>query len=68
MTEGLEAAGELVREEWVLPFVISGSINECSDELSMIVERDAIDEFLVPILDQESANQAINVASQVLGL
>jgi 5,10-methylenetetrahydromethanopterin reductase len=68
MSGGLEAAGELVRDEWVLPFVISGSINECANELSMIVERDAIDEFLVPILDQESANQAINVASQVLGL
>ena len=68
MSEGLIAAGELVRDEWVLPFVISGSINECANELSMIVERDRIDEFLVPVLDQESAGHIIDSASQVLGL
>ncbi len=66
MSEGLEAAGELVRDEWVLPFVISGSLDECAIELSKIVERDAIDEFLLPVLDQESANQTIDVAARVL--
>jgi 5,10-methylenetetrahydromethanopterin reductase len=68
MPEGLEAAGELVRDEWVLPFVISGSINECANELSMIVERNAIDEFLVPVLDQDSAGHTIDIAAQVLDL
>ena len=68
MSEGLEAAGELVRDEWVLPFVISGSIDECATELSDVDERDAIDEFLVPVLDQEFASHTIDVAAQVLGL
>jgi 5,10-methylenetetrahydromethanopterin reductase len=68
MSGGLEAAGELVRDKWVLPFVISGTIDECANELSMIVERDAIDEFLVPVLDQESSDRTIDIAAQVLGL
>ena len=68
MPEGLEAAGELVRDEWVLPFVISGSVNECADELSHMVERNSIDEFLVPVLDQGTALQTINLAGEILGL
>jgi 5,10-methylenetetrahydromethanopterin reductase len=68
MSDGLEAAGELVRDEWVLPFVISGSIDECAREISMVVERNAIDEFLVPVLDQEFARHTIDIAAEVLGL
>lgn len=68
MPEGLEAAGEMVRDEWVLPFVISGSISECANEVSELVERDGTDEFLVPVLDQSSAMQTIDIASSVLQL
>lgn len=68
MPEGLEAAGESVRDEWVLPFVISGTTSECAVELSEIAERCAIDEFLVPILNHETAIATIDTTSRVLGL
>jgi 5,10-methylenetetrahydromethanopterin reductase len=68
MLEGLEAAGELVRDEWVLPFVISGSVRECANELADVVERDNIDEFLVPVLDHQNASEAIVTARDILQL
>ena len=68
MPEGLEAAGELVRDEWILPFVISGSIEECASELSDLAGRDAVDEFVFPVLDHQNAAESIDVASKILEL
>ncbi len=68
MPDGLEAAGELVREEWVLPFVLSGTIAECATELHMFAEQHHFEEFLVPILDEANATYTMDTAAQVIGL
>lgn len=51
MREGLHAAASHVRDEWVLPFVVHGSTQECSAALSSIVERHGFDEFLLPVFE-----------------
>lgn len=68
MADGLDAAGEFVRDEWVMPFVISGSVEECAGELERISAECGIDEFLLPVLDDENAEEMITTVSQVLDL
>lgn len=68
MPDGLEAAGELVRDEWVLPFVLTGTAGECAAELGAIAGRYEIEEFLVPILDEANAEYTMDTAAQVIGL
>lgn len=51
MSGGLEAAAELVRDEWILPFVITGSAAEAHDEVRRLGDRYRIEEFLLPMFD-----------------
>jgi 5,10-methylenetetrahydromethanopterin reductase len=66
MSDGLVAAGEHVRDEWVLPFVIAGHIDECATELASLMERHDIDEFLLPVLDLHHAERLMNVVAEVV--
>lgn len=49
MAGGLHAAAEHVPDEWVLPFVVSGTTAECATALGDLAERHGIDEFLLPV-------------------
>ena len=53
MAGGLVAAAEHVKDEWVLPFVISGSISDCGEKLAGLMERHRVDEFLLPMFDMD---------------
>lgn len=66
MADGLQAAAEHVRDEWVLPFVVAGSIDECAAEISARVERHGIDEFLLPVLDLHDAPALMHTVAQVM--
>ncbi len=55
MAGGLGEAGKLVKDEWVRPFVIMGSVAECAAELTELMARYGLDEFLLPVLDLKSA-------------
>ncbi len=55
--EGLAAAGKLIKDEWVRPFAIMGSVAECVAELTHLMTRYGMDEFLLPLLDMETAPQ-----------
>jgi 5,10-methylenetetrahydromethanopterin reductase len=66
MSGGLEAAGEHVKEDWVRPFVLIGSVDECASQLAALVERHGIDEFLVPVLDLPNAAATISMVSELL--
>jgi 5,10-methylenetetrahydromethanopterin reductase len=63
---GLEAAAEYVRDEWVLPFVISGTPSECAAELADLVERHGLDEFLLPVLDVHHGPALIATVADVV--
>ena len=56
---GPGGAGRLVVDEWVLPFVISGTLAECRAELDRRAARDGLDEFQVTVLDIDQAESLI---------
>ncbi|HQZ33964.1 MAG TPA: LLM class flavin-dependent oxidoreductase [Ilumatobacteraceae bacterium] len=66
MADGLAAAGTLVRDEWVLPFVIAGTVDACATELAGLMARHDIDEFLLPVLDLHHADHLMSVVAEVL--
>ena len=67
LADGLEAAAEYVSDDWVLPFVISGSISECTDELARLVEMHGFKEFMIPVFEPESGVSLLETTAQVIG-
>lgn len=66
MGAGLEAAGELVAEQWVHPFVIVGTPSDCAIELGTLMERYGFDEFLLPIYRLDGAADLMRTVADVL--
>ena len=67
LADGLEAAAEYVSDDWVLPFVISGSVEECADELADLFEMHGFDEFMIPVFEPERGISLLETTAQVLG-
>ena len=65
---GLEAAAEHVRDEWALPFVISGSPLECRAELQGLAAEHGIESFVVPLLDDEPAEELLHSGAIIMGM
>ena len=55
-------------DEWVLPFVIAGTPQECSQELHGLAAEHGIDSFVVPLLDDEPAEKLLHSGAEILGL
>ena len=66
MADGLEAAARLVPDEWVLPFVVSGTVEECSIELGQLIETHGISEFKIPVYDVDNGCELLEVTAQVM--
>jgi alkanesulfonate monooxygenase SsuD/methylene tetrahydromethanopterin reductase-like flavin-dependent oxidoreductase (luciferase family) len=66
MAGGPHAAAEHVRDDWVYPFIISGTPDECAAELSEIVRRYEIDEFLLPVFEIDTAMELMEAVAAVL--
>lgn len=66
MAGGLEAAAEHVKDEWVTPFVISGTASDCAEELARLMEQHRLDEFLLPVLDHHGALELLSDVADVL--
>ena len=66
MADGLVAAGQLVRDEWVHPFVISGTVDQCARELAELMSRHDLDEFLLPVLEVHHAEHLLSVVADVM--
>jgi 5,10-methylenetetrahydromethanopterin reductase len=64
--EGLYAAGKLLKDEWVRPFVVMGSKSECAAELRALVARHNLDELMVPIYDMSMAMEQISDLAAVM--
>jgi alkanesulfonate monooxygenase SsuD/methylene tetrahydromethanopterin reductase-like flavin-dependent oxidoreductase (luciferase family) len=63
---GLWEAGKLVKDEWVRPFVIMGSVAECAAELTELMARYNLDEFLLPVLDLKTAPELMAEVAKVM--
>lgn len=59
---GLEEAADLVPDEWVLPFVIHGTVEECGDQLGELAAK-GVEEFLLPVLEIDTAEQLMAVTA-----
>ena len=66
LADGLEAAAEHVRDEWALPFVIAGSPRECGRELRSLAEQHGIESFVVPLLDDEPAEELLHSGARIM--
>ena len=66
LAEGLDAAARHVPDDWVLPFVIAGTEEECAAELAELCDNYGLDEFMVPVLDPSSGEALLEVMSRVL--
>jgi 5,10-methylenetetrahydromethanopterin reductase len=65
-TEGMPAVGRLIKDEWVRPFVIMGSVAECAAELGGLMARLGIDEFMLPLIDIAGAPELMAQVASVL--
>ena len=68
LADGLEAAAEHVRDEWALPFVIAGTPDECGQELHRLAAEHGIESFVVPLLDDESAETLLRSGAEIMGI
>ena len=68
MADGLEAAGLLVKDDWVLPFVIAGSSAACAEQIRELHDRHGIEEFMLPVLDLHRAADYMTRIGRVLEL
>ena len=57
MADGLEAAAAHVHDDWVLPFVISGSVDEVHAEIARLGERHGLTEFLLPMFEMPDPHE-----------
>ena len=59
MSDGLHVAARHVSDEWILPFVIHGSASDCREQLSSLVERHNLSEFMLPVFEMRDANEYV---------
>ena len=66
LADGLDSAARHIPDEWVLPFVIAGTVDECATELADLAERHGLDEFLIPVFDAHTGADLLDVTARVL--
>lgn len=67
-SEGIQAVGKLIKDEWIRPFVVMGSVEACAKELKEIVKTHHIDEFVLPILSVKTTPNFLSEVAKVLAL
>ena len=65
---GMAAAGKLVRDEWLKPYVIMGSVEACAAQLRDMAAEYRIDQFLLPSLSPEIMPDFLSEVAKVLAL
>ena len=65
MSESLVAAAKFVKPEWVRPFVIAGTIEQCAKQMGHLADTYAFDEFLLPVLDLADAPRIKHVVAEI---
>jgi 5,10-methylenetetrahydromethanopterin reductase len=65
MADGIHAAGRLIRDAWVQPFVISGTVADCVDQVRELDEA-GVDEFLLPLLQEEGAVELMDTLAEIM--
>ncbi len=63
---GIHAAAEHVPDEWIVPFVIAGSAQECTSQLGDLVDQHGFEEFLLPVFDMADNSAYLSRVASVL--
>lgn len=66
MSGGIHAAAVHVRDEWIEPFVITGSISSCAAEIRSLMGDHGMEEFLVPMFDMPAPLRYLDRVASVL--
>jgi 5,10-methylenetetrahydromethanopterin reductase len=66
LAEGLAAAARLVRDEWVLPFVVHGDAATCRRRITDLCARHGIEEFLLPVFHMPDPAEYIARVGELL--
>ena len=66
MAHGLDEAAKLIPDEWVEPFVIMGSIDECAAELRELFHLHGFDEFMLVVADMKAAATLMTEVADVI--
>lgn len=65
---GMKSVGKLIKDQWLEPFVIMGSIEECAKKLSKLMKENQFDEFILPILSVETTPDLLSDIAKVIAL
>ena len=68
MPKGLVEAARFVRDEWIDPFVIVGTAEECAVELHGLMTTHAFDEFALVLTDLSDVPASLRFGADVLAL
>jgi len=66
MAHGLHEAAKLIPDEWVEPFVIMGSVDDCAEELGQMRDQHQFDEFMLVVADMADAANLMTEVAEVL--
>jgi 5,10-methylenetetrahydromethanopterin reductase len=66
MAHGLHHAAKLIPDEWVEPFVIMGSVDDCAEELGQMRDQHQFDEFMLVVADMDDAANLMTEVAEVL--
>jgi 5,10-methylenetetrahydromethanopterin reductase len=66
MAGGIHAAAHLIPDEWIEPFVVMGSPEQCAVEIASITRRHGFEGFVLLMADHERAAAEIEVGAEVL--
>lgn len=66
MSGGLDEAARLIPDEWVEPFVIMGSPDECASEIRALRATHGFTEFMLVVADMGEASGLIKEVAEVL--
>jgi len=65
LPDGLDAAARHIKEEWVEPFVIAGTVDECAHQIAALAGL-GVEEFLLPVVEVEGARHLMEIVAEVV--
>lgn len=67
-SEGLEAAARLLKDEWVLPFVVHGAPAACAARIVELAAEHGLSEITIPVLDLPLAEETMDATIEIARL
>ncbi len=66
LAHSINEAAQYIKTDWVRPFVISGSPDECSRQLRTLMMKHQLDEFQIPVLELHDASRHMQSVAAIV--